>query len=159
MAADVLSTVSSADLSTMAGGTILISAGLPATHDAAGFLALTFTEIGGATDLPATGGSANLVSYDLLSEGYTSKRKGQKSYGAGACNYATVPADAGQIITDAAILSDNEYAFKLLFSDGAISYVQGLVMGAPENNGTADTIRASAMAIEWTTTVVPVAAP
>jgi len=159
MAADILSTVTSADLVTMAGGKILISAGLPATHDQAGFEALTFTQIGGSTDLPSISGSANLVSFDLLSEGYTSKRKGQKSYGAGSCNYATVPSDAGQIIAAAAALSDSEYSFKLLYSNGAVDYGQGLVMGAPKNNGTADTVQANAMAIEWTSTAVPVAAP
>jgi len=151
--------VTSADLVTIAGVKVYISAGLPATHDAAGFEALSFSEIGGATDLPAVGGSANLVSYDLLSEGYTSKRKGQKQYGTGACNYATVPSDAGQIIVDAAVLADSEYSFKIEYSDGAIDYAQGLVMGSPKNNGTADTVQANAMAIEWTSTVVYVAAP
>jgi len=151
--------VTSADLVTMAGGKLHISAGLPATHDAAGFVALTFTEVGGATDLPAVGASANLVSYDLLAEGYTSKRKGQKQYGAGTCNYATVPSDAGQVIVDAAVLADAEYSFKIEYSDGSIDYAQGLVMGSPKNNGTADTIQANAMAIEWTSTVVYVAAP
>ena len=151
--------VTSADLTTMAGGVLSISAGLPATNDSAGFLALTFTEVGGCTDLPAVGGSANMVSYDLLAEGYTSKRKGQKQYGTGTTNFATVPTDAGQILVAAAVLSDNEYSFKMAYSNGAIDYGQALVMGAPKNNGTADTIQANAMALEWTSVLVEVPAP
>jgi len=151
--------VTSADLVTIAGGKLYISAGLPATNDTAGFEALSFTEVGGCTDLPSVGASANLVSYDLLSEGYTSKRKGQKQYGAGTSNFATVPTDAWQILVAAAVLSDNEYSFKVEYSNGAIDYTVGLVMGAPKNNGTADTVQANAMAVEWTGVLVEVAAP
>ena len=156
--ADVLSTVDSEDLKTIAGGTVLISAELPATHDEAGFTALTFTEVGGCSDLPQIGGSANVVSFDLLSTGYTTKQKGQKQFGSVTFNYATVPSDAGQTIMDAAALSQNSYAFKILYNDGSADYVTGLVMGAPKVNGSADTVQASTASIEWTSTQVFVAA-
>ena len=156
--ADVLSTVSSEDLLTIAGGTVLISSVLPATHDEAGFTALTFTEVGGVSSLPQIGGSANVVSFDLLSTGYTTKKKGQKQFGSVTFDYATSAADAGQVIMAAAALSQNSYAFKILYNDGSLDYVTGLVMGAPKTNGTADTVQANSASVEWTSTEVAVAA-
>ena len=152
--ADVKSTVDSEDLKTMAGGTILVSATLPATNDGAGYAALTFTEIGGASDLPSVGGSANVVSFDLLSTGYTTKKKGQKQFGAGSFNYATVAADAGQVLMTAAAASQDAYAFKILYNDASIDYVSGIVMGVPKTNGTADTVQVSAASVEWISEVV-----
>ncbi len=155
--ADVLSTVTSDDLRTIAGGTLLISAVLPATQDQAGYDALTFTEVGGTSDLPAIGGTSNTVPFDILSDDYTSNAKGQRKYGEGTFNYATVGTDAGQIIMVAAEQSKNSYAFKILYNDGAIDYVNGLIMGTPKNNGTADTVQVNAASIVWTSTPVFVA--
>jgi hypothetical protein len=155
----VASTVTSDDLQTIAGSKIYISATLPATEDQAGYEALTFTEIGGATDSPSTGISANNVTYDLLSEGFTSNRKGQKTYGTGTVNYAEVPVDAGQVIVQAAVVSNNNYAFAISDQNGNFKYLQGIVQSAPASGGTADTIQAITMTIQWNSATVFVAAP
>jgi len=151
--------VTSENLVTIAGGSIFVSASLPATYNKAGYEALVYTEVGGAADLPALGGSANVVSYDLLSTGFTTKKKGQKQFGSATFNYASVPSDAGQVIMTAATLSQNSYSFKVVYNNGATDYVTAIVMGAPKNNGTADTVQAHTASLEYTSDVVFVAAP
>lgn len=144
---------------TAAGSTLAISAGSPATPDAAGYTALTFTEVGQVEKLGAFGASFAKVEFQPL-KGAKQKYKGSADYGALQPSIALDAADAGQTLMQTA--ADNEtqtlYAFKVTYSDGAKRFFQGRVFGAPENADGADSMLMATPAIEICTKVVRVAA-
>ncbi len=123
---------------TSANVTIGVSASQPATYDAAGFGALTFTTIGGVTAVGEFGGEAELITYDLLSDRVTKKLKGTINYGTIQLEMVLETADAGQLLLengalDAAI--DNIHSFKVTLNDGTIKYFTGVIMGFRPNVG------------------------
>lgn len=147
------------DLDVVASGTLSISATLPATDDAAGYAALTFTDVGGITDLPSISGSYNDVSYDLLSDGVTCHHAGQFNPGSDTFNFARKISDAGQALIktqhDGKLLT----SFKIAYANGDIDYCVGYIQTAQITNGTADTVRAKAITVQWNRKPVEVAAP
>lgn len=147
--------------STTAAGTALaISAAAPATQDAAGYAALTFTEIGQIEKIGAIGAAFNKVEFTPL-KGPKQKHKGSVDYGSLQPSLAHDDEDAGQTLlrTAAADATSTLYAFKVTYPDGAIRYFQGRVFGYPENTEGADTIIMATPTIEIDTAIVKVAAP
>lgn len=145
---------------TSAGTALAISAGTPATPDATGFAALTYTEIGQIDQLGAIGKVFNKVEFQPL-KGSKQKHKGSSDNGALAPSVALDDADAGQTLlrTAANDATSKLYAFKVTYPTGAIRYFQGRVFGFPENTGNADSIIMGNPTIEIDTTPIPVAAP
>lgn len=146
--------------STTAAGTgLAISAVLPATNDAAGYAALTFTEVGGPEQLGAFGASNEVITFQPL-KGPAEKHKGGTNYGAIQPSIAHDDEDAGQTLLRTA--ADNQtdlYAFQVTYPSGAKRYFQGRVFGYPENVGAANSIIMANPSIEISTKVVKVAAP
>ena len=144
---------------TAAGSTLAISAASPATQDAAGFGALTFTDIGQVEKLGAFGASFAKVEFQPL-KGAKQKYKGSADYGALQPSIAIDSADAGQTLLQTA--SDDEtqklYSFKVTYQDGAKRFFQGRVFGAPENADGADSMLMATPALEICTKIVRVAA-
>ncbi len=144
---------------TAAGSTLAISAGAPATQDATGFAALTFTEVGQVEKLGTIGASYNKVEFQPL-KGAKQKYKGSADYGSLQPSMALDASDAGQVLLTSA--SDNEtntlYAFKVTYQDGAKRYFQGRVFGMPENADGADSMLMAMPTIEICTKVIKVAA-
>ncbi|KPH60353.1 hypothetical protein [Novosphingobium sp. ST904] len=136
---------------TSAGTTLAISAGRPATFDAAGFGALTKTLIGEITNVDGDLGRVyNLVTHNPLATRATVKKKG--SYNSGSLNLtlAIDEDDAGQIIAEAALKSDADYTFELTLQDGAKRYFMALVMSFPTTVGTVDDITTGTINLEIT---------
>ena len=125
---------------TSAGSKIYISAGTPATIDAAGFGALSYTQIGDITDLGALGPKIGNVTHVPVAESITYKFKTIVDNGAMALKGARVTSDPGQVLLIAAVASYAAYAFKVVLQNGAIMYFQGLADSYNTTIGTAGAI-------------------
>lgn len=125
---------------TSAGSKIYISAGVPATIDAAGFGALSFTQIGDVTDLGAVGPKVANVTHVPVAESVTYKFKTIVDNGSMALKGARVTTDAGQTLLIAAVASYAAYSFKVVLQNNAIIYFQGLADSYNTTIGTAGVI-------------------
>ena len=138
---------------TTAGTTLGISAGVPATFDAAGFAALTFTNIGEITEIGGDIGRVyNVVNHNPIASRATVKMKGSYQSGSLQLTLAIDADDAGQTLAQAALNSDAKYSFKLTLQDGTIKYFQGIVTSFPINPGGVDTVTAGTINVEITAT-------
>ncbi len=144
---------------TAAGSALAISAVSPATQDATGYNALTFTEINQVEKLGSFGASFAKVEFQPL-KGGKQKYKGSVDYGALQPSIAIDNLDAGQNILQVA--SDDEtqklYSFRVTYPDGAKRYFQGRSFGSPENADGADSMLMATPTIEICTKVIKVAA-
>lgn len=101
-----------------------ISAGLPATYDAAGYGATTmvYTTIGKVADFMPYGSERAINKFTPIA-GAVEKTKGSVDYGDGDLMCGDVPADAGQIILKAAEASPNRYSIKVTYPDSETHYL------------------------------------
>ena len=136
---------------TTAGSTIKVSAGVPATFDAAGYAALTYTPVGEVTNMGEFGRVYALVTHQPISSRGTQKKKGSYNEGTMALQMGLDTDDAGQILMKAARNSDAAYAFKITDQKGDVYYFQGLVMDFKVGLGGVDQITAATSNIEITT--------
>jgi hypothetical protein len=129
---------------TSAGSRLYISSTLPATYTKAGFEALTWTEVGEVTEIPAFGKVFNIVTFNPLGDRQTIKRKGSYDNGELDVPYAyDVNDDAGQVIMSAAVESDNSYAFKVDIKEDPVLksvYFTAQVTSQPITLGGVDSI-------------------
>lgn len=136
---------------TSAGSTLGISATLASTFDATGFNALSHTLIGEITDMSgAIGRAYNLVTHNPLASRATVKKKGSYNSGSVTVSLALDNDDAGQIIAKAALLSDNNYSFKLTTQSGDIYYFEAIALAFPINFGGVDAITTATLTLEIT---------
>jgi len=147
-------------VNTAAGTVLAVSASAPATEDASGYAALTYTEVSNVSNLGDIGASFNKVEFQPLN-GPKLKLKGSRDEGMINPTIALDDGDAGQaILQTASDDSENTYvSVKITLPGGAIRYFQGPVFGMPESIGTADDIVTAAPTIEANTPVIRVAAP
>jgi hypothetical protein len=147
-------------LQTGAGSTLAISVAAPATQDAAGFAALTFTNIGGIEKIGTIGASFQKTEFQPLS-GAKQKLKGSADYGTLAPSLAVDLTDAGQVLLKAAALIETNglYSFKVTLQDGSKFYAQGRVFGWPVTVDGADPVVMAAPSIEICSKPVEVAGP
>ena len=145
---------------TAAGSSLAISVVSPATSDAAGYAALTLTDIGQVEKLGTIGASFAKVEFQPL-KGGKQKYKGSADYGALQPSIAIDGKDAGQAILQ--ISADDEsqklYSFCVTFPDGSKRYFQGRNFGQPENADGADSMLMQNPTIEICTKPVRVPAP
>jgi hypothetical protein len=111
------------------GSTLSISAGVPATFDAAGFGALSYTVIKELTDIGMIGGDTSIINHNPVNENTTYKLKGSRDPGQLAIKGAYAPTDPGQILVKAADASNAFYALKMVLQNGTIFYTQALITG------------------------------
>lgn len=146
-------------ISTSAGSALAISVAAPATQDAAGYAALTYTQVGNIEKIGTIGSVYAKVEFQPLS-GAKQKLKGSADYGSLQPSVAHDDADAGQTLLRTA--SDDEtnklFSFQVTYPSGAKRYFQGRVFGYPETVDGADTILMAAPTVEICTKVVKVAA-
>lgn len=138
---------------TAAGSAIAISAAAPATADATGYAALSYTEIGQVEKIGAIGAVYAKVEFQPL-KGPKQKHKGSKDNGSLTPSMAHDATDAGQTLLRTASDSNNLYSFMVTYADGAKRYFQGRVFGYPENTDGADTILMANPTIEINTDIV-----
>jgi len=141
---------------TSATTVLSISAGVPATFDAAGYAALAFTVVGEITNLGEFGREFNLVTHNPVATRGTQKLKGAFNEGALALQLGLDTDDAGQILLKAAALSDSLYAFRIAMpttpSTQADKYFfQGLTMGFKVGLNDVNSVSAATANIEITT--------
>lgn len=141
---------------TSAGTTLSICASAPATYNAVGFAALTWTEIGEVSDLGEFGRQYNLVTFNTLGNRRTVKRKGSYNDGTIAAQMARAPSDAGQTILTAAVDSDASYSLKIVLQDGTIFYTTAQVMSYTTNVGNVDQITSATVNLEIDNDIVEV---
>jgi hypothetical protein len=126
---------------TFAGATIGVSAGEPATHDAAGFAALTYTDVGEVISVGSRGRTYTDVSYKTLAERGTLHRKGSYDEPETTFEIGADRTDAGQVIMKAGSESDDNNSFIITYSNGEVDYFMGLIFSFVTNGGDADTMR------------------
>ena len=148
-----------AQFQTLAGSVVSLSAGLPATFDALGYAAMTYTAVGLVESIPSFGKTYNLVTFSPVAERGTLKAKGGYDNGSGDLVFAIKKTDGGQIILEAASDSDDSYTFSFTFQDGRIQYSTGLVMGFMESNGTTEDVMKATSTIEFDRDFLEVPAP
>lgn len=141
---------------TVAGTTIGISAAAPATFNAAGYGALTFSNIGEITDGGEHGREYALVTHQPIASRGTQKYKGSFNEGSKTLQLARDESDAGQVIAQAALLSDGDYSFKVTYQGGVIDYFRAKVMSFKTSANGVDSIRSATITLEITTTAAGV---
>lgn len=104
-----------------------LSAAAPATFDAAGFAALTWANIGEVKTGGDFGKTFQVITSQVLSRRGTTKKKG--TFDAGALNLSIEISsdDAGQIMAESAVDSDDDYSVQITLQDGTPYYLVGLV--------------------------------
>lgn len=144
---------------TSAGTKLAISAVAPATQDAAGYGALTFTEIGKVESIGAFGATTEEITFQPL-RGARESHKGGTNYGTLSPSIAHDDDDAGQtLLRTAAEDATDLYSFEVTFASAAKRYFQARVFGYPENVGAANAMLMANPSIGLSTAVVKVAAP
>ena len=140
------------------GGFLSASAASPATFDATGYAALTWTEIEEVSEIPEYGAEHSVVTHTPLKTGIVNKYHGELNYGSLSVPMARSEAGTGQAILTAAITSKNEISFKETRSDGSIRYFSGKVMSFRSGASVGSVVPATAL-LEVTRATVEVAAP
>jgi hypothetical protein len=141
---------------TSAGTTIEISASNPATYNAAGFGALSYSAVGEIVDAGEYGRTYNLVTHNPLDSRKTVKKKGSYNDGTMTLQVARDPSDAGQAILVTALDSDSDHSFKVTLQDGTIQYFAAQVLSYTTGVGSADQITNATIQIELTDAIVEV---
>ena len=140
------------------GGFLSVSAATPATFDADGYVALSWTEVGGVSEIPEFGATYSAVTFTPLQTGIVDKFHGELNYGSITIPLGYDSADAGQSILRASLASKNEISFRETRSDGTVRYIMGKVMSFPRGQSVGSVNMASCN-IEFTRADVEVAAP
>jgi len=128
------------------GQTIFVSAAIPATNDAAGFVALTWTKAGGVQQLPQLGTTNAIIDVEDLQTGFTSGVKGAGSGNDSQMTFRdTGSVDAGQaIIKTAANGQTGSMSVKIVEGSGVanapvsgdpVEYAQGFAHSYLFNQG------------------------
>lgn len=122
------------------GTTLAVSAGVPATHDAAGFAALTWTSVGDVGDFGEPGGTTEVLEFVPVETGIKEKFLGVQDNGGYDFVIARDSSDAGQtLITDA---YDNRtvLSVRVTLPDGDIQYTRCFIASRPINIGSASNV-------------------
>lgn len=128
------------EASTHAGTELAICADLPASLTKTAYAALDWEPIGEVTDAGQIGRTYNLVNHSPLASRGVQQKKGSYTDGTPAVQAAYAPGDAGQIIAEEALDSDEYYAFRETLQNGTIIYYQALVTSFPVSGGGVDSI-------------------
>ena len=149
---------------TVAGTSLRISAGTPATFTRAGYSALVFEEIGEVTDGGSHGRTYAEVTHQPINSRGTQKVKGSFNEGTKTLQLAIDDDDLGQLVLKEALNSDKDFSFAVSYQDGAIDYFQAKVLSFEKATASVDSIRAATVNLSLTTSksgigIVEVPAP
>lgn len=152
--------MSGENVTTVANSSLWISAAAPATHDEAGFEALTWTKIGEITDIGSvTGREYNTSTHAPVDLAQQIEKKASYKLGTAEFVCGWDEDDAGQILVDAASKDYSIPSFKVIKQDGAIRYFTAQVSKFVENNGSVDDTVTGAITLLRQTDTIRVAAP
>lgn len=147
---------------TSAGTIYAVSAAAPATYDAAGFAALTFTTVAEVTDLGEYGPTYEVVTHNPLDTRRTVKRKGTVNDQALTMQLGRDPSDAGQALLIAGVdgaAKDTVHSHKITLQDGTVQYVTGQIYSYTTNVGSINQITGASVTVELDNEIIEVAAP
>jgi hypothetical protein len=151
---------------TVAGTVIAISSTQPDTFDQAGYEStdIVFTTIGEITDGGEHGREYNVVEHRPINTRARQVFKGSYTEGTKTMQLAVDNDDAGQVIALAALNSDNDYSFRVVYQGGDKDYFSGKVVSFKKATAGVDSIRSATMTVEITTSstgvgIVSVTAP
>lgn len=128
---------------TSSGTVFSVSASAPATNDASGFAALTFTQVGEILTLGEFGVMVSPINKDFLDDQVTQKYHGQINAGDLSITVGRASGDAGQAICEAAVTSKAKLSCKVTFSDGSIQYFRAKVFSYTANPVTGDIVQST----------------
>jgi hypothetical protein len=118
-----------ADMYTSIGAKLSLSASAPATFDASGYAALTYSKIGLIGKIGDLSGKWDEDKFNILETGGTVKAKTFRDAGSTELEIGYKPADTGQALLKTAYEDAlNDYSFKLEMPDGEVRYFQAKVM-------------------------------
>lgn len=150
------------DVVSSVGTIVSVSSTAPATYDATGFAALTWSACGELADLPAFGAEAALATHTPLKTGIVAKRRGSLNYGSVTLTMALSEVDTGQAILQtkgsAAAGQSASVSCKVALVNGDIQYFTAQVMSYKTNVGNADAITMAEVTLEIDNSVVKVSA-
>lgn len=109
------------------GSSLYVSQPLPATEDALGFEALTWTLVTEVTDIGEYGKEWDSIDHAPIDTRKIETIKGNYRNGGLPLTIGSVPADPGQLILLTANDVDADISFKIDRNDGQIDYVIGKV--------------------------------
>lgn len=149
---------------TSAGTLLHISAAAPATFNAAGYAALTWTPVGEVVDPGEFGRKYAVVKHNPVATRGTQKFKGSFDEGTMSLKLGLDNDDAGQILLHAAVLLDDPQSFKVTLPGGDTYYFQAMAMDFVIGGLTVDSVTSAACTLELTTSktgigIVEVLAP
>jgi hypothetical protein len=139
-----------------AGSKVFLSAGTPATADAAGFGALTYTEIKNVSDIGMIGPESSLITFNPVATLDTQKLKGSINNGSLDLKGARDTTDAGQGLLITAQGSFAAYAVKVVLQNTSTLYASVLVMTYKTSIGTVNQITSFESKLEISGGVVTV---
>lgn len=134
-------------IQTIDGTSISISASTPATIDAAGYVALTYTQVKEVTDIGEFGRTYEVVTHTPLDTRADRKFKGTYNEGALTLTLARDMEDAGQTILYTALDSDDDHSFKITWQNGDITYFTGKAV-SDKQSGSKNTMRGGTVNVE-----------
>lgn len=137
---------------TSAGTILAICAAAPDTFDEEGYDDLEFTPIGEITSIDGNVGRAyNLVTHNPLATRGTKKYKGSFNSGNFTAPLAIDRDDAGQLLAEEALLSDEDFSFVIIEQSGDRVFFRGKVMSFPVVYGNVDAMQTGTISVEITT--------
>lgn len=139
---------------TLVDSVIAISAGLPATDDASGYGALTFTPIGQVTNWTPGGRLYAMTPSNPIAQRNTDFYKATYNNGVDNIVMNRDDDDAGQVICLAAEASDAQFSFSVTYQDGTIDYFQGKVPSYITGAGDANAIVSATLNVQRVTNTV-----
>lgn len=150
--------MSAQDVFASVGTVLSVSAALPATETIAGFEALTFTEVGTASEVPEFGTSQQIATFVPIKTGITQKRGGSIDNGDMTIPIGLTGTDAGEAIlrtkSEGAPTSDKRVSVKIALANGDISYFVAFVSTYRYNPGNADAIATVSVGLAVTSAVI-----
>jgi hypothetical protein len=147
------------NVESIAGATLAISAGLPATYDSVGYAAETYTVIGEVENYGNHGVTATITPFTPVDTAVTSKIKGSKDYGTMALTLGSIPENTGQVLLESAAESNDHHSIQLTYPDGEIHYLDVLVAKKEYQDGSVNDISRVAVDLAIARKPVVVAAP
>lgn len=136
---------------TVAGTTIGLSSGQPATFDVAGYVALTYTNIGNIEDGGSHGRTYAEVTFNSIDTRGTQKFKGSFNEGNKTLSIGYNSDDVGMILLKTALASDSDFSFQVAYPNGDKDFFQAKVMSISKATTTVDTIRMVSVELAITT--------
>lgn len=137
-----------------AGTLLAVSASMPATFDAAGYAALTWTTVTDVSDLPEYGPSAEVITFNPLADRTTQKATGAIDYGSTVVQMAYLKADAGQNILQAAIGNNAGISCRVTFPDASVEYFTAIVSSYTRNVSGVNDFTLSSVGLEINRAIV-----